>query len=550
MSILTNHRLDGAQFRRLITVSGIRLQSQVEAINAMNVFPVPDGDTGTNMNLTWQAAISEMNKSSVEHLGQIGQVVSRGLMIGARGNSGVILSQLFRGFCKYIEKMSSITTVDMAAAMQYGVEMAYRVIQRPTEGTILTVAREAARYAVAHANETPDFVAFLQAIVTKARDTLDKTPDMLPILKKAGVVDAGGKGLLVVYEGMLAALSNDTETLTTVNHIIPSVQQTMHEAAQLHFSTEEIENGYCTEFMIRLTVDKLAQHPFDEMSFRTKLETMGDSLLVIADESLVKVHIHAEQPGNVLNEACKYGELERIKIDNMRLQHEEIVGHSERSKKPYALIAVVAGAGMSDLFQSLGADELISGGQSMNPSAEQFLQSCERLHAETIFILPNNSNVIMAAKQAAELSDRQVIVIPSKSMQQGIAALVAFQHDLSLERNEQNMTKALQNVQSGSITRAVRETEMDGLKIKVNDYIGLHNNQLVVCEQDCVEAVKALIDKMVTEDHFMMTVYTGDDASTEQKQGVSNLLQENYGELEIEQFDGGQPVYHFLLSVE
>ncbi len=547
---MTIERMDGALFRQLIAVGGAHLQAQIEAINALNVFPVPDGDTGTNMNLTWQAAVTEMNKSNAVELGAIGQVVSRGLMIGARGNSGVILSQLFRGFCKYIEKMQTMTTVDMAAAMQYGVDMAYRVIQRPTEGTILTVARESARFALAHANEISSFPEFMQAVIEKARETLNKTPDMLPVLKQAGVVDAGGKGLLVVYEGMLRALNGDTSLAIDYETTAVNVQPAMHEMAQVHFSSGDIEYGYCTEFMIRLSADKLKACPFDEQNFRNALEPFGDSLLVVADESLVKVHIHAEWPGHVLNEAAKYGELERIKIDNMRLQHEEIVSTSTAVQKPYGVIAVAAGDGMAQLFKSLGADQVISGGQSMNPSAEQFLTACDRLQAETIFILPNNSNVIMAARQAAEMSTRKVIVLPSKSMQQGVAALVAFQAEQSAEHNEQNMLATFDQVQSGALTIAVRDTDLDGLTIKTNDFIGLHNNRLVVAHEDAHQAALALVEKMISDEHFMLTVYSGEDASPQFVQTLLDTLTQTYGDLEIEHYLGGQPVYQLLLAAE
>jgi DAK2 domain fusion protein YloV len=547
---LTIERLDGALFRQLIAVGGAHLQAQIEAINALNVFPVPDGDTGTNMNLTWQAAIAEMNKSNAVELGAIGQVVSRGFMIGARGNSGVILSQLFRGFCKYIEKMQTMTTVDMAAAMQYGVEMAYRVIQRPTEGTILTVAKESARFALSHANEISSFPEFMHAVVEKARETLNKTPEMLPVLKQAGVVDAGGKGLLVVYEGMLRALNGDTSLASNVSTSTFNTMPALHDMAQVHFSTGDIEHGYCTEFMIRISTEKLKQNPFDEQTFRETLEQLGDSLLVVADESLVKVHIHAEWPGHVLNEGAKYGELERIKIDNMRLQHEEIVASSMTEKKPYGVIAVAAGDGMSQLFKSLGADEMIAGGQSMNPSAEQFLTACERLHADTIFVLPNNSNVIMAARQAAEMSDLKVIVLPSKSMQQGIAALVAFQAEQLPEINEQNMVATFEHLQSGALTIAVRDTELDGLTIKTNDFIGLHNNNLVVAHQDALQAVLSLVDIMIRDEHFMLTVYSGEDATPEFIDTLIDTLTHTYGDLEIEHYHGGQPVYHLLLAAE
>jgi hypothetical protein len=442
----------------------------------------------------------------------------------------------------------------MAAGMQFGVDMAYRVIQRPTEGTILTVAREAAKYAVTHANEFRDFESFFTAVIKRSNEVLEKTPDMLPILKKAGVVDAGGKGLIILYEGMLASIRGTIEVKQMP--VIDNYVNNMHEQAQHHFSTDEIEYGYCTEFMIHLNLQ--SDKRFDEQAFRHSLEQLGDSLLVIADEQVVKVHIHSEQPGTVLTEALQFGQLERIKIDNMRIQHEQIIGQpnqSNQSNEPitevaFAFVAVANGLGMIECFRSLGANFVIEGGQSMNPSAEQFLAAFSELKAGTIFVLPNNSNVIMAARQASEMFGGDVRVIPSRSMQQGIAALVAFHSEASAEYNEQTMTDSLNHIQSGAITRAVRDSEIDDLSVREGDFIGIHNQQLIVAHQDCMIAFQQLIEKMINDDSVLITIYRGEDASVEDEHVLNDWLQQTYADLDIEWYDGGQPVYRYLVSVE
>ncbi len=545
-------KINGLQFAQLIRSGAASLQQRVAEINALNVFPVPDGDTGTNMNLTWQSGLQELTLADQPHLGQLSARFSRGLMLGARGNSGVILSQLFRGFCKYIETHEEVGAVEFAAGMQYGVELAYRAIQRPAEGTILTVAREAAQYALSHATSSDNFTTFLRGVVEKAADTLARTPDMLPVLKQAGVVDSGGKGLLVIYEGMLGALLSPEEAAQWTERPVQIVHldQALHETAQHHFSADEIDQGYCTEFMIRLAPEKVAERPFIESAFRDSLEQWGDSLLVIADDPWVKVHIHSETPGLVLSEALLYGDLDKIKIDNMRIQHEQIVGRPAVVRKPFGFVAVANGDGMVELFHNLGADEVIPGGQSMNPSTEQFVAACKRIQADTIFILPNNSNVLMAAGQAATMIEQPAVVIPSKSMQQGIAALIAVVPTHAAEKNEQSMLTALESIDSASITVAVRDTEWDGMDITEGDFIGLRNQRLTCSAQSLDELVAQLLTPMVTDDHYLLTIYAGQDADEAARETVRAVIEQQFAHLDVEWYDGGQPVYSFLFALE
>ncbi len=545
-------KINGLQFAQCIRSGAVSLQQHVAEINALNVFPVPDGDTGTNMNLTWQSGLQELNLAEQPHLGQLSARFARGLMLGARGNSGVILSQLFRGFCKYIESHEEISAVEFAAGMQYGVELAYRAIQRPAEGTILTVAREAAQYALSHATSSDNLVTFLRGVVEKAAETLARTPEMLPILKQAGVVDSGGKGLLVIYEGMLGALLSPEEAAQWTNRPMQTESQhnTLHEAAQHQFTADEIEQGYCTEFMIRLSTEKLQHHPFEETAFRDALEPLGDSLLVITDDHWVKVHIHSETPGLVLSQALLYGDLDKIKIDNMRMQHEQIVGHATVARKPFGFVAVANGDGMCELFKNLGVDEVIAGGQSMNPSTEQFVAACKRIHADTVFILPNNSNVLLAAGQAAEMTDKHAVVIPSKSMQQGVAALIAVVPEHAAEKNEQSMLAAIESLESASITVAVRDTELDGMDIAEGDFIGLRNNRLTCSAQTLADLTVRLLSPMVTDDHYLLTIYTGQDADESARTTVRDIVEQQFGHLDVEWYEGGQPVYSFLFALE
>lgn len=567
--------LDGSDFIHMMTSGASRLESHVDHVNALNVFPVPDGDTGTNMNLTMSSGIEELHRKPSDHIGRTAAALSKGLLMGARGNSGVILSQLFRGFAKSVQDEAKITPQQFAAALQQGVDTAYQAVVKPVEGTVLTVARESAKEAVAYARKAADIIDLLQETLRKAEEVLERTPDMLPVLKQVGVVDAGGRGLVLIYEGMLASLSGELPREAWVPaepKAIPATQSLHSSAsAQSHMATEDIEFGYCTEFMVKLAPGSTR---FEEREFRSKLETFGDSLLVVADDDLVKVHIHAEYPGEVMNYAMNYGDLTRIKIENMREQHAHILladeyeatfgpGHesvavdatdsdeADEELKPYGFVTVSVGEGVTDIFISLGADEVIAGGQTMNPSTEDIVKAVSRTPAETVFILPNNSNIVMAAEQARELvEDKRVIVIPSKTIPQGMAALLAFLEKETPEKNTEAMGVALRSVRSGQITQAVRDSSIDGMDIKQNDFLGLLDGKIVTADPDLSAACQLLLAQMIGEDGEIVTVLEGEEAAKEQTAAIEAYLAEQYPDIEVEVHSGGQPLYVYLFSVE
>lgn len=578
--------INGNDFIRMVEAGALQLKTNADKVNALNVFPVPDGDTGTNMNLTLTSGVEELRRRPSEHLGKAAEALAKGLLMGARGNSGVILSQLFRGFSKAVADHESADAQLFAAALQSGVDMAYKAVVKPVEGTILTVAKEAAKHGVHVAKRTNDVGAVMHEVLTGGGEALARTPELLPVLKQVGVVDSGGQGLMYIYEGFASALEAlegepsvpsvpyaafGTESIDVsfeAERPVPAVHAHGAEPmrAQAKLATEDIEFGYCTEFIVTLNPAKLAGRPFNEERFRQELSQFGDSLLVVADEDLVKVHIHAEYPGSVMNHAQTFGELSRIKIENMRdqhthLLHEEAPGlhisaadipeEKEAMAKRYGFVAVSAGEGISGIFQSLGVDEILPGGQTMNPSTEDIVKSIGKVDAQTVFVLPNNSNIIMAAQQAVELvENKQVIVIPSKSIPQGIAAAIAFQEHAAPEENADEMQQALQQVQSGQVTYAVRDTQMDGMDIRQGDYIGIYNGKIVVSEPDCVASCRALIDRMAENGAEIVALYSGEDASEEMTRRLTEYVEETYPELELEVHDGGQPLYYYIISAE
>nr|WP_187373793.1 DAK2 domain-containing protein [Paenibacillus senegalensis] len=563
----------------MMTMGAARLESQVEQVNALNVFPVPDGDTGTNMNLTMSSGIDELHRKPSEHLGKTAMALSKGLLMGARGNSGVILSQLFRGFAKSVQEENAIHPQQFAAALQQGVDTAYQAVVKPVEGTVLTVARESAKEATSYARKAGDIADLLEHTLRKAEEVLARTPDMLPVLKQVGVVDAGGRGLVLIYEGMLQALTGEQPPLPVAETAKPAAipQQSLHDmvSAQAHMATEDIEFGYCTEFMVKLSPDKVPGLQFDEGDFRHELEKFGDSLLVVSDEDLVKVHIHAEYPGEVMNYAMKFGDLTRIKIENMREQHEHIIQAEEAGRanaylhapaiqeqpavpeeqevelKRFGFVTVSVGDGISEIFSSLGVDQVIAGGQTMNPSTEDIVKAIMKTPADTVYVLPNNSNIVMAAEQARELvEEKQVIVIPSKTIPQGMAALLAFVDNATSESNTDAMTAALQNVRSGQITQAVRDSSIDGMDIKENDYLGLMDGRIAVAIPDLSAACQQLLDQMIGEDGEIVTILAGEEAVAEQTAAIEAYLAEHHPNVEVEVHSGGQPLYVYLFSVE
>nr|WP_154495757.1 DAK2 domain-containing protein [Bacillus paralicheniformis] len=536
------------------------LSQNANVVDALNVFPVPDGDTGTNMNLSMTSGAKEVEQIDAANIGKVAQSLSRGLLMGARGNSGVILSQLFRGFGKSIEQKSEINAKEFAAAFQAGVDTAYKAVMKPVEGTILTVAKDAAKKAVLTAQTETDIIKVMEAVVNEAEASLERTPELLPVLKEVGVVDSGGKGLLYVYEGFLASLKG--EKLSEKAAALPSLDDLVsaehHKNAQSHMNTEDIEFGYCTEFMVKLDSGK---RNFNEDAFRQDLSGFGDSLLVVSDENIAKVHIHAEYPGEVMTYAQKYGSLINMKIENMREQHSAILSQNKQEtaapaekapaeKQPYGIVTVAMGEGIAELFESIGATKVIEGGQTMNPSTEDIVQAIKDANADTVVILPNNSNIVMAANQAADVAGQDVIVIPTKTVPQGMAALLAFNPALGADENEAAMLGAIGEVKSGQITYAVRDTNIDGIDIKKGDFMGILNGKIVETASDQLTAAKKLLAGMIDEDSEIVTVIKGEDAPEEEAEELAAFISETYEDVEVEVHDGKQPLYSYILAVE
>jgi DAK2 domain fusion protein YloV len=555
--------LDGKRFAEMVIQGANHLSANAKYVDSLNVFPVPDGDTGTNMNLSMTSGAKEVRNNVQEHIGKVGVALSRGLLMGARGNSGVILSQLFRGFSKFIEQKEVVDAAEFAGAFEAGVQTAYKAVMKPVEGTILTVAKDSAKRAVESAKKNNDIVKIMEDVVKEAKAALKRTPDLLPVLKEVGVVDSGGQGLVFVYEGFLAELKG--EKLADTSAILPTMEEMVsaehHKSVQSHINTEDIVFGYCTEFMVRFEEDKIKQNPFSEEAFRQDLSKLGDSLLVVADDDLVKVHVHSEQPGTVLTYALKYGNLINIKIENMRLQHSNIVGETKgklitentvhkKEKLEYGIVTVSMGSGIADLFRSIGAHEVIEGGQTMNPSTEDIVKAIKEINAEKIIILPNNKNIIMAAEQAAEVSEEAVVVIPSKTVPQGMAALLAFNPTADLEANKKGMTEALQHVKTGQITYAVRDTNIDGLKIDKDDFMGISDGKIILKDKDKLEAAKELLKSMIDEDTEILTILKGEEASDGEVEALVKFVEAEFGDVEIEIHDGKQPLYAFIFSIE
>ncbi len=539
------------------------LATNANYVDALNVFPVPDGDTGTNMNLSMTSGAKEVKQNVQEHIGKVGLALSKGLLMGARGNSGVILSQLFRGFSKAIEQKAIINGNDFARAFEAGVETAYKAVMKPVEGTILTVAKDAAKMAVQAAQKSDDLIYIMEEVVKEAKASLNRTPDLLPVLKEVGVVDSGGQGLVFVYEGFLAELKG--EQLPDSPASLPSMDELVsaehHKSVQGHINTSDIVFGYCTEFMVKLEDKKLVNKPFSEEAFRQDLSKLGDSLLVISDDEVVKVHIHSEEPGNVLNYGQSYGSLINMKIENMRQQHTNIVGetHSvlkeaapapKKEKQEFGIVAVSMGSGVADLFRSIGAHAVIEGGQTMNPSTEDIVKAIKEVHAHKVIILPNNKNIIMAAEQAVELCDEDVVVIPSKTVPQGLSALLAFNSTIDLAANKKNMSDAMQHVKTGQITFAVRDTTIDGLEIEKDDFMGILDGKIVVKNKDKQLTANELLEKMIDDDSEIVTILKGTDASEEDLAALVAFIEERFSDVEVEVHNGQQPLYPFIIAVE
>lgn len=555
--------ISASQFQEMVEAGAKRLQVNAEYVNSLNVFPVPDGDTGTNMNLSMTSGATAVVNSASDKVGELANVLAKGLLMGARGNSGVILSQLFRGFSKAILDVDTLNAEDLAKALVHGVETAYKAVMKPVEGTILTVARESAKAGERKARQTDDVVEVMSAVVKYGKKALDKTPDMLPVLKEVGVVDSGGQGLLFIYEGFLNALNGEFQADDTYEpspaEMDEMVNAEHHRSVQGQLATEDIKFGYCTEIMVRLGEGPTVDSNFDYDTFRNYLDGIGDSLLVVNDDEIVKVHVHTEHPGEVMNYGQKFGALIKVKVDNMRLQHETILEHDEEvaefeaaptERKPYAMIAIAAGEGVQELFKSLGAAYVISGGQTMNPSTEDILKAIKEVNADQVIILPNNKNIFMAADQAAEVADVPVAVVPSKTVSQGMTAMLAFNGEQSLEENKTAMTEMLDSVVSGQITNAIRDTAIDGVEIHEGDYLGMVDGKIILSEADKYQATLDTLNKMISEDIEIITIVVGEEGTQAEAEKLSEAIEASYPDLEVEIHEGKQPVYPYLLSAE
>ncbi|EUR03713.1 DAK2 domain-containing protein [Staphylococcus aureus MISS6007] len=545
-------KINGKLFADMIIQGAQNLSNNADLVDSLNVYPVPDGDTGTNMNLTMTSGREEVENNLSKNIGELGKTFSKGLLMGARGNSGVILSQLFRGFCKNIESESEINSKLLAESFQAGVETAYKAVMKPVEGTILTVAKDAAQAAIEKANNTEDCIELMEYIIVKANESLENTPNLLAVLKEVGVVDSGGKGLLCVYEGFLKALKGE-KVEAKVAKI--DKDEFVHDEHDFHgvINTEDIIYGYCTEMMVRFGKNKKA---FDEQEFRQDMSQFGDSLLVINDEEIVKVHVHTEYPGKVFNYGQQYGELIKLKVENMREQHREVIRKEQHTAKPKmetvetAIITISMGEGISEIFKSMGATHIISGGQTMNPSTEDIVKVIEQSKCKRAIILPNNKNILMASEQAASIVDAEAVVIPTKSIPQCISALFQYDVDATLEENKAQMADSVNNVKSGSLTYAVRDTKIDGVEIKKDAFMGLIEDKIVSSQSDQLTTVTELLNEMLAEDSEILTVIIGQGAEQAVTDNMINWIEEQYPDVEVEVHEGGQPIYQYFFSVE
>jgi DAK2 domain fusion protein YloV len=544
-------KINGHDFYNMVVNASNRLLEQSDFVNALNVFPVPDGDTGTNMSMTFKAAVKEIENINTDSIGEISKKLAKGALMGARGNSGVILSQILRGISKGLEGKKEVDATEFAIGFFEGSKSAYKAVMRPTEGTILSVIRATSEAAIA--SDAKDIVDFMEEITIKAKDMLDRTPELLPALKKAKVVDSGGMGLYIILKGMLEALKDEIKA-EIKDITIGTPGNTLAK------STEEIDIkfGYCTEFII-LGDAKFAKE------FQNEIESLGDSMIVVGYDDVIKVHIHTNDPGLVLSKAVTIGELSKIKIDNMREEHRELLINTkdkensiakiedeglENEKKKYGFITVAMGDGISSLFKDLGMDYVIEGGQTMNPSTQDILDAVNEINAEHIFIMPNNKNIIMSANQATEISDKDIRVIPTTTIPQGIACATIFNFDSEVEENFNNLKNTIGEVKTGSVTYAVRDTEIDGIDIKEGNMLGLVEGKIKEVGEDKKIVASKVLDDMIDDECELITVYYGEEVTDEEANEFELDLQGKYGELDIQFYKGNQPLYYFLMSVE
>ncbi len=555
--------LDGDLLKVIIKNGSVKLKNNHQMINDLNVFPVPDGDTGSNMQSTMMSGVTSIEHLENESVERIGKALSRGLLMGARGNSGVILSQLFSGFAKAFKDLQTANSIEFINGLKFGVEQAYGAVINPVEGTILTVAREAADKAKAFAKEDSDILDVLKVYLEEAEASLKRTPDLLPVLKESGVVDSGGAGLIIIIEGMLDALQGK---------IYEETKAAKRAKAGRSFETEETEFGYCTEFIIELDPDR----KFNKEKLIKQLGRLGDSIVVVADEGICKVHVHTEKPGDALNIGQLYGEFANLKIENMTTQHTETLlhsGHGEHeqdenhdeeacshdhgskfrvdTKKKYGIITVVNGPGLHDMFKEMGVDYVIDGGQTMNPSTQDFIDAVDHVNADNVLIIPNNKNVFLSAETAAKnIEDKNVIVLPAKTIPQGYASLTMFDANQALEDTVEEMNELIDHVKSGEVTYAVRDTQVNGLEIKKGDYLGIKDGKIVASMNERLETVKTLIDELIDDESEIITIMYGEDVDKDEVDQLVAYIESNHDELEIETVDGEQAIYAYLLAVE
>lgn len=554
--------INAAVFAKMFLAGAKNLEAKKEWINELNVFPVPDGDTGTNMSMTIMSAAKAVSELENPTMKELAKAISSGSLRGARGNSGVILSQLFRGFTKVIAEYDELDVVILTEAMQKAVETAYKAVMKPKEGTILTVAKGAANKALELCDDTDDIVFFVDEVIKEADHVLSKTPDMLPVLKQAGVVDSGGQGLVQVLKGGYDSLIG--------KEIDYSIEGSAASAGVMKITAEteaDIKFGYCTEFIIVLNQPLTEKQ---EHEYKNFLESIGDSIVVVADDEIVKTHVHTNDPGLAIQEALKHGSLSKIKIDNMREEHQEKLikdaeklakeqkeeetkkeEKAEEPRKEIGFISVSIGAGVNEIFNGLGVDYIIEGGQTMNPSTEDMLNAIDHVNADNIFILPNNKNIILAANQAASLvEDKKIIVIPTKTIPQGITALINFIPDQSAEENAERMTEELENVKTGQVTYAVRDTVIDDKEIKQGDYMGIGDKSILAVGKDIKSTTEDMVAEMVDEESAIICIYYGEEVTEEDANALGAALEEKYPEVEVEIHFGGQPIYYYVISVE
>lgn len=542
--------INGDLLLKMFRQGTFELNSNKGLVDSLNVFPVPDGDTGTNMSLTMNSALTEVLKGEYDSAAQVAKAISKGSLMGARGNSGVILSQIFRGFAKACEGKEQLSSIDLAMAFKEASDTAYKAVMKPVEGTILTVIRKTSDKAMEYTETAMPVHDLLGILMTTAEETLQKTPEYLKVLKQAGVVDAGGKGLNCILQGFHdAVIGKEAEDHELEAHMASD----SGVSAQATFSTEDIQFSYCTEFIVR--GGKADNGPLKE-----KIEALGDSMVFVEDDDLIKIHIHTNNPGVALESALEFGELLNIKIENMKEQHSTIleedhvaaVSSEDEAGEPraYSFISVAMGSGIAEIFRDLGVDHVIEGGQTMNPSTEDIVRAIESVKGESVFILPNNSNIILAAEQAKQIVDKPVYVIPCKSIPQGIAAMLAFDSSAEAQDNYEDMSSAVSDVKTVQITYSVRDTLFDDMEIKKDDILGVAEGEIRSVGRDLHEVTISSLDEVIDEDSEIMTIYYGEDVEKEQAEALARELEEKYEDLEVEVYSGGQPLYYYICSIE